>query len=78
VHTLRTLEDVRALRAELLPGSRLVVIGAGFIGSEIASTARSLGAQVTVVEVMATPLAGPLGTEMARFARPCTPSTACG
>jgi 3-phenylpropionate/trans-cinnamate dioxygenase ferredoxin reductase component len=77
VHTLRTLEDARALRAELRPGSRLVVIGAGFIGSEIASTARSLGVQVTVVEVMATPLAGPLGTEMARFARPCTPSTAC-
>ena len=64
VHTLRTLEDARALRAELRPGSRLVVIGAGFIGSEIASTARSLGVQVTVVEVMATPLAGPLGTEM--------------
>lgn len=64
VHTLRTLEDAMALRGELLPGSRLVVIGAGFIGSEIASTARSLGVQVTVVEVMATPLAGPLGTEM--------------
>lgn len=64
VHTLRTLEDAMALRAELLPGSRLVVIGAGFIGSEIASTARNLGVQVTVVEVMATPLAGPLGTEM--------------
>ena len=64
VHTLRTLEDAAALRRELLPGARLVVIGAGFIGSEIASTARSLGVQVTVVEVMATPLAGPLGTEM--------------
>ena len=64
VHTLRTLEDARALRAELRPGARLVVIGADFIGSEIASTARSLGVQVTVVEVMATPLAGPLGTEM--------------
>jgi 3-phenylpropionate/trans-cinnamate dioxygenase ferredoxin reductase subunit len=64
VHTLRTLEDARALRTELRPGSRLVVIGAGFIGSEIASTARNLGVQVTVVEAMATPLAGPLGTEM--------------
>lgn len=64
LHTLRTLEDARALRAELRPGSRLLVIGAGFIGSEIASTARSLGVQVTVVEIMATPLAGPLGTEM--------------
>jgi NADPH-dependent 2,4-dienoyl-CoA reductase/sulfur reductase-like enzyme len=64
VHTLRTLEDAMALRRELRPGARLAVIGSGFIGSEIASTARSLGVQVTVVEAMATPLAGPLGTEM--------------
>lgn len=64
IHTLRTLDDARALRAELEPGRRLVVIGAGFIGAEVASTARSLGLEVTVVEAMATPLAGPLGTAM--------------
>jgi 3-phenylpropionate/trans-cinnamate dioxygenase ferredoxin reductase component len=64
VHTLRSLDDALALRRELLPGARLVVIGAGFIGSEIASTAHSLGVQVTVVEASATPLAGPLGPEM--------------
>ena len=43
---------------------RLVVIGAGFIGAEVASTARALGLDVTVVEALPTPLAGPLGVEM--------------
>lgn len=64
VHVLRTLDDARALRAELVAGRRLVVIGAGFIGSEVASTARGLGLDVTVVEALATPLAGPLGPVM--------------
>ena len=61
MHTLRTLADARALRAELLPGSRLVVIGAGFIGAEVASTAKSLGVDVTILEAAPTPLSGPLG-----------------
>ncbi|MEV5302030.1 NAD(P)/FAD-dependent oxidoreductase [Amycolatopsis methanolica] len=64
VHTLRTLDDAIALRAELVPGARLVVIGAGFIGAEVASTARGLGLAVTVVEQQAVPLAGPLGAEL--------------
>ena len=64
VHVLRTLDDALALRRELIPGSRLVVIGAGFIGGEVASTARALGLEVTVVEALATPLAGPLGAQM--------------
>jgi len=64
VHTLRTLDDAVALRQELQPGRRLVVIGAGFIGAEAAATAHALGLQVTVVEAMATPLSGPLGIEM--------------
>ncbi|WP_092545958.1 NAD(P)/FAD-dependent oxidoreductase [Actinoplanes derwentensis] len=64
VHTLRTLDDAVALRDELMPGARLVVIGAGFIGAEVASSARSLGLDVTVVETLPTPLAGPLGPEM--------------
>ncbi|WP_328996163.1 FAD-dependent oxidoreductase [Kribbella sp. NBC_01245] len=64
VHSLRTLEDAVALRAELQPGARLVVIGAGFIGGEVAATANALGLEVTVVEAMASPLAGPLGVEM--------------
>ncbi|MFF5187554.1 NAD(P)/FAD-dependent oxidoreductase [Streptomyces sp. NPDC000345] len=64
VHTLRTLDDARALRDELARGGRLVVIGGGFIGAEVASTAYGLGLDVTVVEAAPTPLAGPLGTEM--------------
>ncbi|HJP79257.1 MAG TPA: FAD-dependent oxidoreductase [Pseudonocardiaceae bacterium] len=66
VHTLRTLDDAIALRAELTPGARLVLVGAGFIGAEIASTAASLGVEVTLVEALPTPLAGPLGVEMGR------------
>jgi NADPH-dependent 2,4-dienoyl-CoA reductase/sulfur reductase-like enzyme len=64
VHTLRTLDDAVALREALRAGGRLVVIGAGFIGAEAASSARSLGLEVTVVETLPTPLAGPLGAEM--------------
>lgn len=66
VHTVRTVDDAVALRAELTPGARLVLVGAGFIGAEIASTAASLGVEVTLVEVLPTPLAGPLGVEMGR------------
>ncbi|MFI8390863.1 NAD(P)/FAD-dependent oxidoreductase [Streptomyces sp. NPDC085540] len=64
VHTLRTLDDARALRDELALGGRLVVIGGGFIGAEVASTAYALGLDVTVVEAASTPLAGPLGEIM--------------
>ena len=64
VHTLRTLDDARALRDELALGGRLVVIGGGFIGAEVASTARALGLDVTIVEAAPTPLAGPLGESM--------------
>ncbi|MFK4104049.1 NAD(P)/FAD-dependent oxidoreductase [Streptomyces sp. NPDC019531] len=64
VHTLRTLDDARALRDELALGGRLVVIGGGFIGAEVASTAYALGLDVTVVEAAPTPLAGPLGETM--------------
>jgi len=64
VHTLRTLDDARALRDELALGGRLVVIGGGFIGAEVASTARALGLEVTVVEAAPAPLAGPLGEAM--------------
>ncbi|MEV0179841.1 FAD-dependent oxidoreductase [Streptomyces sp. NPDC050625] len=64
VHVLRTLDDARALRDELARGGRLVVIGGGFIGAEVASTAYALGLDVTVVEAAPTPLAGPLGEVM--------------
>lgn len=64
VFTLRTLADSQALAAELRPGRRLVVIGAGFIGAEVASTASDLGLDVTIIEAQPIPLSGPLGPEM--------------
>jgi 3-phenylpropionate/trans-cinnamate dioxygenase ferredoxin reductase subunit len=64
VRYLRTLADADRLRAELRAGTRLIVIGAGFIGSEIASSARELGAEVTVLEQAAQPLAGTIGRAM--------------
>ena len=66
VHTLRTLDDAIALRADLAGARHLVVVGAGFIGAEIASTARGLdrSLDITVVEALPAPLAGPLGEEM--------------
>jgi len=50
VLTLRVLEDAEALRARLGAGTRLVIVGAGYIGLEVAATARMLGVDVTVVE----------------------------
>ncbi|HEX6341301.1 NAD(P)/FAD-dependent oxidoreductase [Umezawaea sp.] len=62
---LRTLDDAERLRAALTGGARrLVVIGAGFIGAEVASTARRLGLDVTVVEVLPIPLGRVLGPEI--------------
>ena len=49
VHTLRTVEDALALREELLPGARMVVVGSGVVGLEVASTARDMGLNVTVL-----------------------------
>lgn len=51
VHCLRTIADVEAIRTELVAGRRLVVIGAGYIGLEVAAVARKLGLDVTVVEM---------------------------
>ena len=64
VHALRTLADARRLRAELAPGARLAIVGAGFIGQEVAATARRLGAEVTMIEALETPLAPILGEQV--------------
>jgi 3-phenylpropionate/trans-cinnamate dioxygenase ferredoxin reductase subunit len=61
VHTLRTLEDARALRAALAEGGRLVVVGAGFIGQEVAAAAAKAGVHTTIVEAADAPLAALLG-----------------
>ncbi|WP_435201192.1 NAD(P)/FAD-dependent oxidoreductase [Janibacter sp. GS2] len=60
---LRTIEEAEALRNHL--SGALLVIGAGWIGLEVASAARQAGGTVTVVESASTPLAGPLGTQLA-------------
>jgi 3-phenylpropionate/trans-cinnamate dioxygenase ferredoxin reductase subunit len=51
IFELRAIEDALRLRAELQPGRRLVIVGAGFIGMEVASSARSLGVDVTLVSL---------------------------
>lgn len=61
-HTIRTIEDATALHTQLVDGVQVVVIGAGFIGCEVAATARALGCGVTVVEPFATPLERVAGT----------------
>jgi NADPH-dependent 2,4-dienoyl-CoA reductase/sulfur reductase-like enzyme len=66
IHTLRTIDDAEALRDELAPGNKLVVIGAGFIGLEAAATAKAKGCIVTVLEGLPAPLIRGLGEEMGR------------
>ncbi len=61
---LRTFDDAWALREALLPGVRLVVAGAGWIGAELATAAAGRGCQVTVVEAGDAPLAGAIGAEV--------------
>ncbi|MET8052932.1 FAD-dependent oxidoreductase [Streptosporangium sp. NPDC005286] len=60
-HVIRTLDDATALREELRPGARVAVLGAGFVGTEVAATAAQLGCEVHVVDPLATPLARSLG-----------------
>lgn len=61
---LRTAEDSLALRERLTPGASLLVVGAGFIGCEVAATARQLGCEVTVTAYDAEPMLRPLGPEL--------------
>ncbi len=66
-HLLRTLDDSVRLRDELVrrgPGTSVVVVGAGFIGSEVAATCIGLGCAVTIVEALDTPLEPVLGVEI--------------
>jgi 3-phenylpropionate/trans-cinnamate dioxygenase ferredoxin reductase component len=64
LHTLRDIDDTLALRRELEHGSpRVAVVGAGFVGAEVAATARRLGLDVTLIDVAPHPLL-PLGPEL--------------
>lgn len=56
IRTLRSLADAPRLQSQLSPGSHLVVVGAGLIGSEIAASARTMGCEVTLLETAALPL----------------------
>jgi NADPH-dependent 2,4-dienoyl-CoA reductase/sulfur reductase-like enzyme len=62
--TLRTLDDALALRAQLEAGPKVVVIGAGFIGAEVAATCRGRGLDVTVLEALPQPMVRGLGPEL--------------
>ena len=67
IHLLRSVADATALRRAMRPGARLVVVGAGFIGQEVAATARALGVEVTIVEAAAAPLGALLGEDLGRW-----------
>ncbi|GAA4611012.1 FAD-dependent oxidoreductase [Actinoallomurus liliacearum] len=63
-HVLRTIDDARALRAELRPGARVAIVGAGWIGAEVATAAAAAGCRVTVVEAADAPLSGAVAAEV--------------
>jgi 3-phenylpropionate/trans-cinnamate dioxygenase ferredoxin reductase component len=67
VHYLRTVDDATELLASLTDGARLAVVGAGWIGLEVAASARERGVAVTVVETAELPLLGALGREAAEI-----------
>jgi 3-phenylpropionate/trans-cinnamate dioxygenase ferredoxin reductase subunit len=60
-YAIRTLDDAMALREKLIEGCRLVVLGSGFLGCEVAATARKLGCEVTIVSPSELPITRPLG-----------------
>lgn len=67
VHMVRTAADVDAMRDAFRPGAKLIVVGAGYIGLEVAAVARKLGLEVTVVEAAARPLARVTSPELSGF-----------
>lgn len=67
VCTLRTSEDARTIRAYLDAGASVVVVGGGFIGTEVAAAAAGRGCRVTVVEAAELPMSGALRPEVARL-----------
>lgn len=64
VHVVRTLQDGRGLHAALAEPGPVVVVGGGFIGAEVAATARGLGHEVTVVDPLPTPIGRVVGPEV--------------
>lgn len=68
--TLHTAQDAERLRAALASGGRLVVIGAGWVGAEVAGVVAAAGGTVTVVEAAAAPLAAALGSRVGGLTAP--------
>jgi NADPH-dependent 2,4-dienoyl-CoA reductase/sulfur reductase-like enzyme len=66
VHVLRSLDDALALRAAFERGPRVAVVGAGFIGCEVAQTARKQGLDVTLIDISPTPML-PLGPDLGQW-----------
>ena len=64
IHVVRTLQDAQALREDLLAGGHVVVVGGGFIGAEVASTARLLDLEVTMVDALPVPMSRVLNPEI--------------
>jgi len=64
VHVLRTRAEAESLREALVPGARLAIVGAGFVGAEVASTATRLGVSVTLLEAGPVPFERLLGREV--------------
>jgi 3-phenylpropionate/trans-cinnamate dioxygenase ferredoxin reductase subunit len=64
VHVLRSLDDCLALRTELDASPRVAVVGAGFIGAEVAASCRARGLDVTLIEALPLPLANAIGPEV--------------
>lgn len=69
VFQLRTVEQAQALRAQAAPGSRVVVVGTGLVGCEVAATLRTLGLAVTAVDALPGPLWAVLGPELSALVR---------
>ncbi len=66
VYVMRSTEDAQQIRAAFERKPRVVILGAGFIGSEVAASARSLGLEVTIVELLPVPLVRALGENMGK------------
>ncbi|MFB9127843.1 NAD(P)/FAD-dependent oxidoreductase [Paraburkholderia dipogonis] len=66
IYTLRTIEDALTVKEQMLPGVRLIIIGAGFIGSEVASSAAACGVQVTILEVADSAMTRAVGPQLGR------------
>lgn len=64
---LRTVDEARSLRGALTPGKRIVIVGAGWIGAEVATAAAVAGCRVTVVEAGSAPLSANVGPEIGRY-----------